>query len=144
MRALRLLALCTVASALVGAAWADTRTDFVVIVHPANTVTSVERRFLADAFLKKITRWSDDVALRPVDLDPASPLRERFSEQVLSRSVSAVKSYWQQLIFSGRGIPPPELREEDAVVAYVLSHPGAIGYVSVKTNLQGARTVVIK
>jgi ABC-type phosphate transport system substrate-binding protein len=41
-----------------------------------------------------------------------------------------VKSYWQQQIFSGRDVPPPEKQTENDVVAFVRSNPGAIGYVS--------------
>lgn len=143
MPVLRTLALGLATLALVGAAVAETRPEFVVIVHPGNRATDVPRRFLADAFLKRVTRWDDEVTVRPVDLEPDSPLRERFSEQVLSRSAAAVKSYWEQLLFSGRGIPPPELRDEEEVVAYVVSHPGAVGYVSPKVNLRGAKRVVV-
>jgi hypothetical protein len=49
---------------------------------------------------------------------------------VLKRSVQAVKTYWQQRIFSGRGVPPPELESDDAVVRYVENNPGALGYIS--------------
>ena len=52
-----------------------------------------------------------------------------------------MRSYWQQRIFSGQGLPPPELADDDAVVSYVLSHPGAIGYVAAGTALNGATAV---
>jgi ABC-type phosphate transport system substrate-binding protein len=90
----------------------------------------VSREFVADAFLKNVTRWSDDVAIHPADQRVDSVVRKRFSESILKRSVAAVKTYWQQRIFSGRGVPPPEFDADEAVVSYVESHPGAIGYVS--------------
>ena len=46
--------------------------------------------------------------IRPVDLRPNAATRRLFSERMLRRSVAAVRSYWQQRIFSGRGVPPPE------------------------------------
>src|ERR1051325_5917128 len=71
---------------------------FLVIVHPSNPATSIERKLLADMFLKRITRWPNDEQIRPADQDPDSAVRRRFSEDVLKRSVAAVKSYWQQAI----------------------------------------------
>jgi hypothetical protein len=47
---------------------------------------------------------------------------------VLRKSVAQVLAYWQQQIYAGRAVPPPEKRI-DAVVAFVGSHEGAIGYV---------------
>jgi ABC-type phosphate transport system substrate-binding protein len=125
-------------------ALAQPERPFLVIVNPQNPTTSVDRKFVANAFLKKATRWSNDSAIRPVDLAPRFQVRRRFSQDVLKRSVEAVKSYWQRLVFSGRGLPPPELDSDDAVVAYVARHPGAIGYVSVGVNLSGVKVLEVR
>ena len=117
------------------------RSAYVLITHPGNPVSRLDRKFVAEIFLRRATRWPDDTAVHPVDLGPDAPVRSRFSQEILSRSVASVRSYWQQQIFSGQGLPPPELADDDAVVSYVLSHPGAIGYVTVGTGLNGARTV---
>lgn len=114
-----------------------------IIVHPDNPVTSVDRQFLADAFLKKVTRWPDKRVMHPVDLRPSAVPRSHFSKEVLKRSVAAIKAYWQQRIFSGRGVPPPELGTEDDVVAYVLKYNGAVGYVSAAAELKGAKAVTV-
>jgi ABC-type phosphate transport system substrate-binding protein len=117
---------------------------FVVIVNPANPTTTVDQSFLEDAFLKKVTHWPDDEPIKPVDLASSSPVRRRFSEDVVKRSVEAVKGYWQQRIFSGRDVPPPELDSEDDVVKYVLRYRGAVGYVSPSTNLNGSHVLVVR
>ena len=107
-------------------------------------MTRLDRKFISNAFLKKRTRWSDDTAIRPVDLEPDSAVRKKFSKDLLGRSVSAVRRYWSQQVFSGRGVPPPELDSEADVVAYVTRNRGAIGYVSEGTDLQGAKIVQVK
>ncbi|MEO5769556.1 MAG: phosphate ABC transporter substrate-binding protein [Polyangia bacterium] len=118
---------------------------FRVIVNPENPTTNVDRKFVADIFLKKATRWGQlDSVVRPVDLRPDSPARRAFDEEVLRRSVSAVRNYWQQMVFTGRDVPPPELNSEEEMVAYVLRYPGAIGYVSGTIALQGAKVLTIK
>lgn len=117
---------------------------FRVITHPSNPALSVERAFLADAFLKKTTRWPDDSLIYPVDQGPDSGVRQHFSEQILHRSVFAVRSYWQQRIFAGRGLPPPELDSDEAVLRYVLSRPGAVGYVSDRAELGGVKVLSVR
>jgi ABC-type phosphate transport system substrate-binding protein len=117
---------------------------YVVVVHPGNGATSVERQFLVDAFLKKATTWPDGETIRPVDLPASSPVRRQFSEEVLHRSIAEVKGYWQQRIFSGRDVPPPELDTDDAVIAYVLKHDGAVGYVSTAATIGGAKVVAVR
>ena len=123
---------------------ADGGTAIRVIVNPDNATGVVDRKFLAEAFLKKVTRWPNDELIRPVDQDPGSPTRRAFSDGVLKRSVSAVKSYWQQMVFSGGGVPPPELDSEGDVVKFVLKNRGAVGYVSVGVNLQGAKLLTVR
>jgi hypothetical protein len=117
---------------------------FRVIANPANPAHVVEQKFVADAFLKKISRWPSGPVIRPVDQRPDSPVRRRFSEDVLRRPLPAVKSYWQQLVFSGRDVPPPELNSEEEVVRYVLKHIGAVGYVSADVPLGGAKVLTVK
>lgn len=120
---------------------ADPAPEFQLVVHPENPSAQLARPFVSDAFLKKITKWDDGEAIRPVDLRADSSVRRRFSDSVLKRSVLAVKTYWQQRIFSGRGVPPPELESDDAVVRYVLGNRGAVGYVSGSANVGKLRVV---
>lgn len=132
---------------LVGpAAGAETRAgdEFVVIVNHQNPTTEVTLELAAEAFLKKTTRWSNGETIRPVDLPPDSAVRRRFSRSVLKRSVAAVRSYWQQRIFTGRDVPPPELDSDEAVVSYVLKHPGAVGYVAANTKLGATKVLMLR
>jgi ABC-type phosphate transport system substrate-binding protein len=115
-----------------------------IIVHPSNPATSVDRSFLEDAFLKKITTWPGGDVIHPVDLAPDSPVRRKFTHDVLNRSVEAVKGYWQQRIFSGRDVPPPEMDSDDDVVKFVLKHEGGVGYVSGTAAIGDAKIVVVQ
>lgn len=125
-----LLGLCLLLGAVSPVLAGDAPPDFRVITHASRHETSVTREFVADALLKNVAHWPDDEAIRPVDQRADSVVRRHFSDSVLRRSVQAVKTYWQQRIFSGRGVPPPELDSDEAVVHYVEAHPGALGYIS--------------
>lgn len=147
MRAIRaalLLLTCLAAATAVGADARAPVPAFQVIVNSESPITTVERKFLADLFLKKATQWPHLEVARPVDLRTDTPARRAFSEDILRRSVAAVKSYWQQSVFSGREVPPPELESDAAVVQFVLRHRGAVGYVSGATNVGGARILTIR
>lgn len=117
---------------------------FLIIVHPSNGVSAVDRDFVRDAFLKKVATWRNNETIRPVDVHRRLPLRARFTRDLLQKTPTQLRSYWNRLIFSGKGVPPPELASEEAVVAYVLANRGAVGYVSASTNPRGAKVVRLK
>ena len=117
---------------------------YVIIVNTTNTTTTTTRKFIGDAFLKKTTRWQNGDVIRPVDQTPDSAVRRRFTEEVLKRSVAAVQSYWQQIVFSGRDLPPPELGSNDEVVKFVATHDGAIGYVDGAATTTGVKVLGVE
>lgn len=122
----------------------DSGPAFQVIVNAANSAARLDKRFIADAFLRKRSRWDDDRAIMPVDLGQKSSARSAFSHAVLGRDVASVRRYWAQLVFSGRGVPPPELASDSDVIKYVAAHSGAIGYVSPGAALSGVKVVEVE
>lgn len=108
---------------------------FVVVVHADNPTPSLPRAELARLFLRKVARWPGGQPALPVDLPADAPVRAEFSRHVLARSVMAVRAYWQERIFSGRDVPPPERAGEAEALAYVRAHPAAVGYVSATATL---------
>jgi ABC-type phosphate transport system substrate-binding protein len=140
---LLVLLVLTTAFAARSLAGAGSAAAYRVIVNPANGAARLDRRTVAEAFLKKRTRWDDDRAIQPVDLGPKAGVRGAFSRDVLGRDVVSVRRYWAQLVFSGRGVPPPELASEGDVVKFVAAHGGGIGYVAPDTPLAGVRVVEV-
>ena len=139
-----LVDLLAVATGLVWSAPAagDAAPGFIVVAHPG--APAVDQKFVADAFLKKITRWPSGEPIRAVDLRFDAPVRASFSDLVLRRSVFAVRSYWQQRIFTGRGVPPPELDSDEAVLRHVRAHPGAVGYVSASAQISAVQVLTLR
>lgn len=140
-----IIAVAAALLALALSARADSpRTSYVLVCHPDNRLSNVERRFVQDAFLKKVTTWPTGDGAHPVDLLPSSPVRRQFSEEVLRRSVSAVRIFWEQRIFAGRDLPPPEVANDAEVIRFVMRDRGAIGYVSAGAHLDGAKVLSVK
>jgi ABC-type phosphate transport system substrate-binding protein len=132
--------------ALLGLGVARARAEdgaFQVIVNPANPVAAVSRDFLRDAYLRKATDWENGATIHPIDLAPRFPERARFTHEVLRKSHAQLRSYWNQQIFSGKGVPPAEAESTAAAIAYVLAHPGAVGYLPAGIDPGGAKIVQV-
>jgi ABC-type phosphate transport system substrate-binding protein len=105
------------------------QSSFVVVVNAANSVQSLKADQVSKYFLKKVGQWDGGIRVLPVELSETLAARQEFTKSVHKKPLSAVKSFWQQQVFSGRD---------------VRANPGAIGYVSSAATLgSGIKTVTI-
>ena len=138
------LGLSIVASLFVLAFTSEDSTNFKVIVNVSNSVTEMSKAQTSKLFLKKKTKWEDGSKVIPVDLAESSSVRVDFSKAIHGKRVSAIKSYWQKLIFSGRAVPPPMKASDPEVVNFVKANRGAIGYVSADASIADVKVLKIK
>jgi ABC-type phosphate transport system substrate-binding protein len=117
---------------------------YQIVVNNDNPITSLSKNQVKKIYTKKLTKWDDDKKIKPVDLQKNSDVRKSFSSSVLGKSVSAMRAFWQRQIFSGKGVPPPEKKNDASVIEYVKNNPGAIGYVSINANTGNLKKITIK
>jgi ABC-type phosphate transport system substrate-binding protein len=123
------------------------REQYRVIVNPHNEIVAIDREFLRDAYLKKQTEWPPGRpggAIRPVSLSRKFAAHDQFARGVIQKTPAQLKTYWNQQIFSGKGIPPPEVDTTDDVIAYVLANPGAIGYLPAHVPPGAAKLIEVR
>jgi len=101
---------------------------FVVIVNKANPVKTLTVVELRRIFMKQTRMWSHAESIVPVDWDATSPHREAFSRQVLGRSVREMGDYWVQQSVTQGLAPPSTQRSARALLRFIASVSGAIGY----------------
>ncbi len=118
--------------------------NYKVIVNSKNPVSSINKKELSQIFYKKKKKWDNGQIIVPIDLIASSPVRAEFSATIHGKSVAAIRNYWQQAAFTGAGIAPVEKSSDDEVIAYVKSHPGAIGYISGNTKDADIKIVIIQ
>jgi hypothetical protein len=118
--------------------------DFKVIVNSSNGAAKISKTDLNAMFLKKMAKWSDGTPVAPVNQSKKSTVREAFTASVHGKSVAAVDSYWQQQIFSGRDIPPPEKSADAEVLAFVKANGGAVGYVTNAAPTPGVKVLDVE
>jgi ABC-type phosphate transport system substrate-binding protein len=131
------------AAALMALASPALAEEFKLVVNASNPVESLSKDEAAELFLKKVTRWSSGQVVHVVEPAEVS-VRNAFYRSVAGKSPSAVKAYWNQLIFSGREVPPVSKTSDADVIAFVRSNPGALGYVSAGTEARGVKAIALK
>jgi TonB family protein len=132
---LAIATLCTVGSA-------DAQDGYRIIVNQANPISRLTRAQISKFFLEHTT-WDDGQPVAAVDLAPTSPIRETFSRDVLGMPASAAFARWRNGAAAGRVDMPPAVASDREVLAYVRLKPGAIGYVSAATDVQGVKVVSV-
>ena len=118
--------------------------SFKVIVNGAVRVDALSKKEVSDLFMKRTPKWSNGTPVMAVDQSDRSAVRDEFSKTIHGKPTAAVKSYWQQQIFSGRDVPPVEKASDSEVVALVRSNPGAIGYVDAAADTSGVKVLTIQ
>jgi ABC-type phosphate transport system substrate-binding protein len=138
-----LLTFVAVALLLLVAARPAQADGWKVIVHPSNPATSINKSRLSGLLLKTTTTWDNGNKVMPVDQKVTSGVRDSVSRAVHGRSARVIKNWWNQQIFAGKGVPPPELATDAKVLAYVLSNPGAVGYVDGAAATGDAKVIAV-
>lgn len=113
-----------------------------IVVNAANPTSSLTSEQVSRLLLKRETKWQNGQTVLPVDLPYTSPVRERLTRALHGKSVEEMKAYWQQMIFSGRAVPPLEQTSDREVLDYVRANVNAIGYVASDTPV-GANIKVL-
>ncbi len=129
---------------LIGFSFVVSAQQYKIIVHNSNTTANLSKKQVSAYLLKRKTRWPDKKRVYPVDLSSRSSVRISFSKEIHRKSVSQVRAFWQQSVFAGKASPPSEKNNDQAVIQYVKTHQGAIGYISNKTKATGVKVINIK
>jgi len=126
-----------VAVALLAAPGVSTAAGFKLIVNAEQRSERISKDDASRIFLKKMTRWSDGTEIRVVQPKGDTAVRGAFDKAVHDRSPAAIRTYWAQMVFSGRDVPPVERANDEAIVDFVKQNRGAIGVVSEGASLPG-------
>ncbi|MBC7662289.1 MAG: hypothetical protein H7276_00600 [Caulobacter sp.] len=101
----------------------------VVVGHNMAPAEPISPTIVLGMFARKRLFWVDHSAVVPVNLTASHPLRRAFSSLVFKKTPEQLQDYWNDQYFHGV-LPPPVLASEEAVLRFVSTTRGAIGYVS--------------
>jgi ABC-type phosphate transport system substrate-binding protein len=112
-----------------------------IIASPQVSDSAISIKQLADIYALKKDFWTSNIQIVPVNREASSAERERFSEAVFKMSPQELTEYWNRLSFQGR-FPPLIQTSDDAVLGFVRSVPGAIGYINANQQPTGVKILL--
>lgn len=115
-----------------------TQEALVFIGH--GSLPRAESPILQRLYTGRAVSIGDQVAI-PVNYPAGHPLRERFLSLILGQNEEQYTGYWLVRRYVGKGAPPAEFADVDAVVAYVQATPGAVGYVPLSKVPPGGNVI---
>ena len=95
--------------------------DIVVIVNPA--AKPISKAQIADLYLGR------SAELTPLDQTAGSAIYVQFYKKATGRDAAQVKAIWSRILFTGRGLPPKQLPDSEAVKKAVAANPNVVGYI---------------
>lgn len=104
------------------------KAEVAIIVHPNNTNT-LDQFTLAQIFLGKTEEFPDGSRAVPINQEEGSKTMSEFSKNVLKKSERQLKAYWSKVLFTGKGVPPKNVKGNAEVIDMIAKDPTLIGYV---------------
>ncbi len=102
--------------------------DVAVVANKAIGVDSITAKEAKKVWLGKIKSLGG-TSLKLADLPKGNGSRDHFYTAVVKKSESKLKAYWAKIVFAGKGTPPKTFASDAEVISWVVSTPGAVGYV---------------
>ncbi|WP_100642999.1 phosphate ABC transporter substrate-binding protein [Alteromonas facilis] len=102
--------------------------EVVMVVHPSNA-EAIDAKVVKRIFLGKDKKYPGGAEATPINQVAESDVRGQFDDSIIGRSSAQVSAYWSKLVFTGKGVPPTEVKDDAEVIATVAADPSAIGYV---------------
>jgi ABC-type phosphate transport system substrate-binding protein len=118
------------------------RCEIVVIVSATTPVKTLSREVAKALFLGRISEFPGGARALPIDQSEGAPLRDSFYQKTNGMSSLQMKTYWTRMLFTGRGQPPVEVGDSDAVRRMVAANPGLVGYIDSEALDASVRAVL--
>ena len=125
------------------AAVATQAAEIKIIANDSVGAASVSADELKRVFLLEKNSLADGSHVEPV-VAKGGATHEAFLKEYLSKTDSALQTYYRSLVFTGKASMPKTLGSEAEVAAYVAKTKGAIGYVSAGAAAPGTKTLEVK
>ncbi|QHJ12682.1 hypothetical protein FX988_02940 [Paraglaciecola mesophila] len=112
--------------------------SIIVVANTADKSIELNRQQVRNLFMGGIMPYD----LKAIALPPENHTRVLFNTKIVGLTESRIQSYWAQMRFTGRKKAPKEVEDEMSVLAYLLSHEGAVGYLLAGTPIPDGLSVI--
>lgn len=101
-----------------------------LIVNQSVEAQNLKRSDVREIFSANRQYWADGEKISVYILAPTSNAHKRFCREILQMFPYQLERLWNQITYSGQGVPPVIVDSESRLIELVGATPGAIGYVS--------------
>lgn len=105
--------------------------DIEVLVGPSWSAPPPDRQVLRAVFTMRIRTWPDGRPIRVFVLPDDHEVHGIFCREQLGTYPYVLRNAWDRMVFTGTGLAPQTVRDEEEMRTRVRNTPGAIGYVRV-------------
>jgi ABC-type phosphate transport system substrate-binding protein len=103
--------------------------EVAVVVSSKSSAGALTVDEAANIFLGRASTFPGGENAVPLDQAESSPLREEFYSKTSGKTAAQLKAYWSKQIFTGKGRPPKEVADSQAVKQLISSNPNMVGYI---------------
>jgi ABC-type phosphate transport system substrate-binding protein len=113
----------------------------LIIASPQVPVSAISVKQLADIYTLKKSFWAGNIQVVAVNREASSVERGIFTGAVFDLSPQELGEFWNRLAFQGK-LPPLIQTSDQAVLGFVRSVPGAIGYINANQQPDGVKVLL--
>ena len=119
--------------------------EVIIIVNSNLKVTQLDKKDVQDIFLGKKITWPDDkeTEIKFVLISDAD-FHSEFVKDYTHKSTAQFKRYWNNMVFTGKGMMPKNIDSMEALIQYVSQTDGAIGYITPGEPMEGVEVLDVK
>ena len=103
--------------------------DVVIITNKSVTKERISKDKIRDVFLGKIVKWDDGSKINIAVFDKQNELHKEFVKEYTQKSTSQFEKWWRKMVFTGQGTMPKSFESDEAIIEYIKSTEGAVGYI---------------
>lgn len=116
--------------------------DFIVVVHPENPTKALTTSEAKRIFLGKRKTWPDGSPITII-MNTNDEIHAIFTRTLLDKSPTQLSVYWKKILYSGTGMLPLSVRDDEAAKSYIGFHKYAIGYIALDSLDKQVKRVAV-
>jgi hypothetical protein len=114
--------------------------DRVVLVAHIDYDLKLNKQEIQNLFMGGYSSYQ----LTPISLKSGNELRMQFNLTVLGLTEARVQSYWSQMKFTGRKIPPMSFESERDALVYVMENKNTVTYINAEQKVPDNLVVIFE
>jgi ABC-type phosphate transport system substrate-binding protein len=121
-----------------------TKAEVLIIVNAKSPLKQISSEDVMNIFLGKKLTWEDEKSTEvKFVLMPEAECHEEFVKKFTKKSAAQFKRYWNNMVFTGKGMMPKSINSAEEMIRFVSETDGAIGYVAPGAPLDGVAVMDI-